>query len=119
MRTDLLSKRMFTAGCFGLPWLWIVHALYWRHPSEDDADQGLLNADDHFPQEEDAVAVAMTPDEIKLEAAKWVQRCQYGATVVCTGWVAWIVAAQVLRVYGMLPASLFMLNADDQALTGW
>ena len=110
---------MFTAGCFGLPWLWIVHALYWRHPSEDDADQGLLNADDHFPQEEDAVAVAMTPDEIKLEAAKWVQRCQYGATVVCTGWVAWIVVAQVLRVYGMLPASLFMLNADDQALTGW
>ncbi|GKY96633.1 hypothetical protein MPSEU_000622900 [Mayamaea pseudoterrestris] len=119
MRTDLLSKRIFTAGCFGLPWLWIVHAWYWRNhveSPEDEQQQGLLNADDHFP--EDATPV-LTPEEIKLEAQKWVHRCQYCAAIVCTLWIGWIVTSQVLRVNGMLPASLFMLNADDQALTGW
>jgi hypothetical protein len=31
MRSDLLSKRIFIAGCFGLPWLWTVHCLYhWK-----------------------------------------------------------------------------------------
>jgi hypothetical protein len=59
MRTDLLSKRLFTAGCFGLPWLWIVHALYWRgqttssggrnngeEEEEEENNEGLLNPDD-------------------------------------------------------------------------
>ena len=45
MRTDLLSKRLFTAGCFGLPWLWIVHILYWRGYQEEQ-NQGILNPDD-------------------------------------------------------------------------
>lgn len=115
MRTDLLSKRMFTAGCFGLPWLWTVHVLYWRNHTEDDEQEGLLNPDDHFQDE----PTEATPEEIKAEAAKWVQRCQYSATVAFAVWLAWIVTCQVLRVYGMMPASLFMLNADDQALTGW
>lgn len=133
MRTDLLSKRMFTAGCFGLPWLWIVHAWYWKiqttttnggeeengeGEADDNAAAALLNADDHFPQ--DATGpTTLTPEEIKLEATKWVHRCQYSAMVVCSVWLAWIVTSQVLRVHGMLPASLFMLNSDDQAVTGW
>jgi hypothetical protein len=118
MRTDLLSKRMFTAGCFGLPWLWTVHVLYWRNNhknNEDEQQGGLLNADDHFQDE----PTQATPEQIKAEAEKWVQRCQYSAVVAFTGWLAWIIISQVLRVNGMLPASLFMLNADDQALTGW
>jgi hypothetical protein len=45
MRSDLLSKRLFFAGCLGLPWLWIVHILYWRS-NEESNDQGILNPDD-------------------------------------------------------------------------
>ena len=46
MRTDLLSKRIFSVGCFGLPWLWVVHVLYWRGNEEGEASQGILNPDD-------------------------------------------------------------------------
>jgi len=54
MRSDLLSKRIFLAGCFGLPWLWVVHILYERGLEEkggdpdaaDAANQGLLDADE-------------------------------------------------------------------------
>ena len=54
MRSDLLSKRIFLAGSFGLPWLWVVHVLYNRgleaatgDPDAGDAtNQGLLDADE-------------------------------------------------------------------------
>jgi hypothetical protein len=55
MRSDLLSKRIFLAGCFGLPWLWIVHILYNREleqcgndqdSAEANSNQGLLDADE-------------------------------------------------------------------------
>ena len=36
MREDLLSKRLFLAGCFGLPWLWVVHVLYYRNKKRGD-----------------------------------------------------------------------------------
>lgn len=54
MRADVLSQRIFTAGCFGLPWLWVVHVLYERgldeagnsENNEDPTNQGLLDADE-------------------------------------------------------------------------
>ena len=55
MRSDVLSKRLFLAGCFGLPWLWIVHVLYDRDleksgadadAAADNSNQGLLDADE-------------------------------------------------------------------------
>jgi hypothetical protein len=53
MRSDLLSKRLFFAGCFGLPWLWVVHVLYHRQGSTDNEDENddegtttILNPDD-------------------------------------------------------------------------
>jgi hypothetical protein len=48
MRDDILAKRMFLAGCFGLPWLWAVHSLYWyrkqqpNHAHDDDHQDALL-----------------------------------------------------------------------------
>ena len=53
MRADILSKRLFLAGCFGLPWLWCVHVMYWyikssKSPTanpEEDHVEALLNAD--------------------------------------------------------------------------
>ena len=44
MRSDLLSKRMFMGGMFGLPWLWVVHVLYFRGNKE--SEEGLMNPDD-------------------------------------------------------------------------
>jgi len=58
MRADVLSQRIFTAGCFGLPWLWMVHALYYKglenEPNNGETvsadstnnQQGLLDADE-------------------------------------------------------------------------
>jgi hypothetical protein len=48
MRDDVLAKRMFIAGCFGLPFLWTVHSLYWyrkqhpNHASDEDHQDALL-----------------------------------------------------------------------------
>jgi hypothetical protein len=66
---------------------------------------------------QDDTVVEATPEEIKMEAEKWVHRCKVSAIVVVSAWVAWIITAQVLR--GVLPASLYMLNPDDEAITGW
>ena len=49
MRSDLLSKRLFAAGCLGLPWLWTVHVMYhWKgaDDGEQEQNEGLLNPDD-------------------------------------------------------------------------
>lgn len=61
--------------------------------------------------------VEATQDEILRDAEKWVQRCKISAVFIILAWIGWIVTAQVLR--GVLPSSLYMLNADDAALTGW
>jgi hypothetical protein len=48
MRDDVLARRMFIAGCFGLPWLWAVHSLYWyrkqrpNHVTDEDHQDALL-----------------------------------------------------------------------------
>jgi hypothetical protein len=112
MRTDLLSKRFFAAGCFGLPWLWVVHVLY-SMGNQEQENEGIVNPDDHFQDD----PTEATQDEIKREATLWVQRCKICASVFVVLWIAWIVCAQVFR--SVLPASLYMLNADDAALTGW
>jgi len=66
MRSDLLSKRLFAAGCLGLPWLWTVHVMYHlneKHEESSDADgeqqqqtnEGLLNPDDRTYLREQSV----------------------------------------------------------------
>eukprot|EP00527_Entomoneis_sp_CCMP2396_P009649 CAMPEP_0198136784 /NCGR_PEP_ID=MMETSP1443-20131203/388_1 /TAXON_ID=186043 /ORGANISM="Entomoneis sp., Strain CCMP2396" /LENGTH=116 /DNA_ID=CAMNT_0043798059 /DNA_START=122 /DNA_END=472 /DNA_ORIENTATION=+ len=116
MRSDLLSKRMFFGGLFGLPWLWIVHVFYFRGSQE--SDEGLINPDDHF-QDEPTANGGQSVEEIQREAAKWVFRCQIGAALIVTAWVGWIATAQVLRINGTLPSSLFFYSEDDTELTGW
>jgi hypothetical protein len=59
----------------------------------------------------------MTPEQIHMEALKWVNRCKISAAVVVTGWIVWIIIAQVLR--GVLPTSLYMLAPDSPQVTGW
>lgn len=109
MRSDLLSKRLFYAGCFGLPWLWAVHVLY--HYS-NGSDSGLINPDDHF---EDGAPVSAA--FIQTNTEKYVAYSKVGASVCGIFFVAWIFVAQIFR--GVLPAELYLLNGDNVALTGW
>jgi Presenilin enhancer-2 subunit of gamma secretase len=51
MRSDVLSRRLFYAGCCGLPWLWVVHVWYWKTYVQGNEDHDhnpdvLLNPDD-------------------------------------------------------------------------
>lgn len=43
LRDDELSEKYFYAGCFGLPWLWIVHTL--NYSAKQRNNEGLLNSD--------------------------------------------------------------------------
>jgi hypothetical protein len=56
-------------------------------------------------------------EEIRMEAEKWVNRSKYGASVVVTIFVAWVIFAQVYRSH--LPAVLYLYNYDNAELTGW
>ena len=107
MRSDLLSKRFF-GGFLGLPWLWIVHVLYFR--GNQESDEGLINPENRTSfwfhdrcmhkerthhcfcffiiladfQDEPAATNSdgRSAEEIHREAAKWVSRCQTGAAIV-------------------------------------
>jgi hypothetical protein len=69
-----------------------------------------------FPEEQ---PTEMTPEEIRMEAAKWVQRCARGAFAVTLLWIGWIVTSQILLSKGIMSPNWYMLNADDEKLTGW
>jgi hypothetical protein len=57
MRADVLSKRLFLAGCFGLPWLWCVHVLYWHSKERAKKARGEASA------AAAAAAATATPDQ--------------------------------------------------------
>jgi hypothetical protein len=42
LKDDEISRRIFYAGMFGLPWLWIVHAMGYRSNKPDNEDAGEL-----------------------------------------------------------------------------
>jgi hypothetical protein len=71
MRSDLISKRLFTAGCFGLPWLWTVHCLYhWKGSGAGDDqenDEALLNPDDR----ESTLLLAFLLDSLVSTGCVW------------------------------------------------
>lgn len=46
MRDDEISKNYFYAGCFGLPWLWIVHAVNYKTKSKKSSG-ALLNQEEN------------------------------------------------------------------------
>ena len=60
----------------------------------------------------------MSPEDIQMEAQKWVQRCKYGAVIATACFLGWVIIAQVFRG-NIFPPSLYMLNLDDAEVTGW
>jgi len=74
----------------------------------DDETQGN-NSNDGAP--------ALSDEEIKMEAQKWVQRSKYGSTVVFGLWAAWIVFFQLSK--DRFGPNWFVRTEDEGEFTGW
>jgi hypothetical protein len=44
LKDDELSRRIFYAGMFGLPWLWLVHAMGYQSNKPDIQDPGEFSS---------------------------------------------------------------------------
>lgn len=134
----LLSKRMFFAGCFGLPWLWICNALYFRLQvfgplvlvdywpgqtppplsSEDEGgNYGDGNNNNNNPDQQQAVDQQLEREVERKELVTWVKRSTRGALLVMTLFVAWIVTFQVTK--DNFGPKWFVMDETDAAKTGW
>ena len=127
MRADQLSRRMFYAGCAGLPWLWIVHTLYFfnkignEHISEQRnalLQQQTLGVTSCPAQDPPHHVVEQEEYEIYMIERKWVFRCRNAALLVVSSWLIWIIVVQVLAV-GILPGFLYVRRVDPGDYTGW
>jgi hypothetical protein len=67
---------------------------------------------------EESAADQPSPEQIKMEMEKWVQRCKVSAVIGTATFVAWIVIAQVLRG-SVFPHQLYFTRPDNAELTGW
>jgi len=48
LRDDELSKRFYYGGLFGLPWLWIVHAIHFYGKQRNADAQRILREEQHI-----------------------------------------------------------------------
>ena len=135
----LLSKRMFIAGCFGLPWLWICNALYFRlsvfnpiifidywpghkpnsNPLSANGQDNNVNGDSADQQQQQQTSMEQQLEEqvAKQEISKWVKRSTKGAILVCTLFVAWIITFQVNK--DSFSNKWFVMDPTDAEVTGW
>ena len=88
MRADVLSKRLFLAGCFGLPWLWCVHVMYWYSKERANKARGEASsaaataaaANPDQEQEEDNVEGLLSADSEGTFVYAW---CMLGKICCC------------------------------------
>ncbi|KAL7541331.1 hypothetical protein ACHAXR_010821 [Thalassiosira sp. AJA248-18] len=143
----LLSKRMFLAGCLGLPWLWICNALYFRlqvfgptvmvdywpgqtPPSstlpgeEDDDDEGdnsgnnnSTNDDQQQQQQQSIMDQQLERQMNQKELQKWVKRSTTCALVAMSAFIAWIITFQVNKDH--FGSKWFVMDETDAEKTGW
>eukprot|EP00980_Cylindrotheca_fusiformis_P008076 scaffold1722_cov120-Cylindrotheca_fusiformis.AAC.6 len=114
LREDELSEKYFYAGCFGLPWLWIVHAMHYHAKTKkaNAAAGSLLGSEENQPEQDPART------EVKLAERQWVGRCRSSAIIVTTAWVIWILIVQVFLT-DIFPVGLFVRSEEQGAYTGW
>mmetsp|Transcript_37793 Transcript_37793/g.43171 ORF Transcript_37793/g.43171 Transcript_37793/m.43171 type:complete len:127 (+) Transcript_37793:80-460(+) len=126
MREDKLARTLFYVGCAGLPWLWLVHLLYWvekqrRNASGENNDNnqqqsGLLH-DESNESENTEDEIPLTASDIEEGAKRWVRLEFAGLVIVVGAWLAWIVVFQVLK--DTFPAGWRVRSEDDYETTGW
>jgi len=118
-----LSKRMFIAGCFGLPWLWICNVLYFRAR----VFQPLVFIDywpGHVPppragQEGDEQEQEQSVDYQldRMELKKWVKRSTFGAVIVMGAFIAWIITFQTNKEF--FGPKWFVVDETEASQSGW
>ena len=139
----LLARRMFFAGCIGLPWLWICNALYFRlrvfgpmvlvdywpgkssSPSSGgggDGEEGENNVNGNGSgggddDEQLTLEQRLERQVGRKELEKWVKRSTRGAFVVVTLFVAWIVTFQVNKEH--FGPNWFVMDQTDAEVSGW
>jgi hypothetical protein len=117
-----LSKRMFIAGCFGLPWLWICNVLYFRAR----VFQPLVFIDywpGHVPppraggQEGDDQEQSVEDHLNRMELKKWVKRSTHGAVIVMGAFIAWIITFQTNKQF--FGPKWFVVDETEASKSGW
>lgn len=117
-----LSKRMFIAGCFGLPWLWICNVLYFRR----DVYKPLVFVD-YWPghsvppsssSNQDQQSSSSVDEQLNLlELKKWVKRSTSGAVIVMGAFIAWIITFQMNKEF--FGPGWFVVDETEASQSGW
>ena len=131
----LLARRMFFAGCLGLPWLWICNALYFRmrvfgplvmvdywprkYPGREGGIESDVNGNDSGDgDDEERTSEQQLERQMEgKELEKWVKRSTSGAFAVVTLFVAWIVTFQVNKEH--FGPKWFVMDQTDAEVSGW
>ena len=129
----ILSKRMFIAGCFGLPWLWICNSLYFRlrvfkpivlidywpgksPPSTTTSTETEGSNNNNNNGQEQTMEQQLEQQIQQAELEKWVKRSTRGAVLVMTLFVAWIITFQVNKEDFR---GWFVMSPTAADLSGW
>ena len=119
-----LSRRMFFAGCLGLPWLWICNIMYFRRqvfgaqvffdywPGKRDE---YLN--EHSEQSEGNRETNLPTLHEKNELEKWVKRSTRGAFIVVSVFLAWVITFQVNKEN--FSSGWFVMDMSEEESSGW
>ena len=135
-----LAKRMFFAGCLGLPWLWICNALYFRtqvfgpyvlidywpgqsppttledSQQDNDNDTDTTTGNNNNSQQQSMEQQLQTQINSQ-ELSKWVKRSTRGAFIVMSAFVAWIIVFQVNKE--SFGSGWFVMDETDAEKSGW
>jgi hypothetical protein len=126
-----LSKRMFIAGCFGLPWLWICNVLHFRlrvykplvfldyWPGQQIPSPPLSGQEDEGRGQQGQQQQEPSVDEqlYMMELKKWVKRSTHGAVVVMGAFIAWIITFQVNKEF--FGPNWFVVDETEASRSGW
>ena len=116
-----LAKRMFIAGCFGLPWLWICNVLYFRSrvfhpmvfldywPGHYVPPPTNTTTTDQEPSVEEQLN--------RMELKKWVKRSTSGAIIVMGAFIAWIITFQTNQEF--FGPKWFVVDETEASQSGW
>ena len=130
----LLSKRMFIAGCFGLPWLWICNILYFRlrvfnpivlidywpgkSPPTTIANETGNNNENRREDNEQLTMEQQLQQQMHLEELKtWVKRSTRGAFLVVSLFITWVIVFQVNK--DSFSQKWFVMDQTAYEITGW
>jgi len=127
----LLSKRMFIAGCFGLPWLWICNVLYFRlrvfnpivlidyWPGKSPLTTTIANNDESRRESNEQLSMEQQlQQQMHLEELKtWVKRSTRGAFLVVSLFITWVIVFQVNK--DSFSQKWFVMDQTAYEITGW